>query len=144
MARDGDAKARPGGNPAAWPLSPESHGTVGTGKSAAFSHPGRNRRRFKRRLLWDGRLVRLRARSLRRLARDWRTTAAACRTKSQPRLGARSKRRVVPAPGRRFHRPRSVAPCGAHLFVVIDVRKTLTRRRLTRTEGHGIISRRLI
>ena len=64
-------------HPAPRPLPSEVDGTAGAGESAAVAHPGRHGRRSRCRLLRHGRIVRLRPRALRRVARDRRAPAAA-------------------------------------------------------------------
>ena len=55
----------------------KSMGLLAPAQALLVAHPGRHGRRSRRRLLRHGRIVRLRARALRRLARDRRAAAAA-------------------------------------------------------------------
>ena len=85
-------EARPDDDPAARPLPSEVDGPASRRRRRCSPRiPGSDGRRSRCRLLRHGRLVRLRARALRRLARDRRTQAVPGRSRQKPEARSSSR-----------------------------------------------------
>ena len=99
-------------------LPSEGDGPRGVRPRLALAHPVVLCHRPRRRMLRDGRIVRLRARALRGLPHHRRAQASAGRTRRPGRHRPRRVRRVVPPAGRALHRrarrPSGGAPAVAH------------------------------
>ena len=99
-------RLKPG--PAEVLLHPHCHqrsmGLAAPAKALLSRIPSATVDRSRCRLLRHGRIVRLHARSLRRVARDRRAQAAAGGARDGARIGAGRRRHVVPPPGRGFRR----------------------------------------